>query len=129
MSSEQTLWQQLRDVPGYWWMRVENACMPGTPDVHFVRKDFTTGWLELKYVQAWPQREATPLRLPHFTKWQRAWLTRYPGECHMLLKVGRADYFLFPGPVAARYVGHVNRAQLLDIPEGKYFKKIAEIPL
>ena len=90
---------------------VENAVMPGTPDVEFIG-----GWVELKYVPAWPKRLGTALAVPHFTPIQRAWLRRRirrGGKAWLLLRVD-CEWMLFRGDVAADILGHVNREELLN---------------
>lgn len=84
---------------------------PGTPDVSFAR-----GWMELKSVEHWPKREATPLRLPHFTPGQRVWLVQHcaaGGWAFLLIKVAR-DWMLFDGIWAARYLGEITREEMLE---------------
>ena len=48
---------------------VENPAYPGTPDVNFVE-----GWVELKWIRAWPAREKTVVKIDHYTQQQRVWL-------------------------------------------------------
>jgi hypothetical protein len=52
-------------------VRVENMVERGTPDVNY-----THGWIELKYLEAWPARETTKVALPKLEVWQVAWLMR-----------------------------------------------------
>lgn len=88
---------------------VENFVHPGTADVNHVG-----GWMELKYVAAWPKRAATPLRIPHFTGQQRTWLTRRVragGRADLLLLVEQ-QWLLFDGHTAAAVVGHATRTDL-----------------
>lgn len=89
---------------------VENAVMPGTPDVEFIG-----GWVELKYVPTWPKRVGTALAVPHFTPIQRAWLRRRirrGGKAWLLLRVDR-DWMLFRGDVAADILGQSSKDELL----------------
>ncbi len=88
---------------------VENPCRPGTPDVNYIE-----GWIELKWVESWPKRESTPVRLPHFTPHQKLHLRRrwrMGGNAYLLLQVDQ-DWFLFAGEEAAIIVGQANRAVL-----------------
>lgn len=90
-------------------MRVENPCLPGTPDIEFIG-----GWVELKKLDAWPKRPTTPIRLPHFTPQQRLWLTRRMekgGLSLLLLQVGR-DYLLLFGDQAATLIGEATESDL-----------------
>lgn len=92
---------------------VENSAYPGTPDVAYIG-----GWLELKEKDAWPKRGDTPLRLPHFTKHQRAWIRRHThrgGTVFVLLKVGKNEWFLVDGIPAADRLGSATRAEIESI--------------
>ena len=89
---------------------VENSAYPGTPDVAYIG-----GWIELKEKDAWPKRAETPLRLPHFTKHQRAWIRRHAhwgGTVFVLLKVGKKEWFLLHGTEAADRLGEMTRAEI-----------------
>ena len=86
---------------------VENPAHPGTPDVNC-----TLGWIELKWLRAWPKGAGTIVALPHFTQQQRIWLQRRHaagGKVWLLFKVSRT-WMLFDGPTAAKSVGKVSRA-------------------
>lgn len=88
---------------------IENTVGVGTPDVNYVG-----GWIELKSCDEWPKKPLTPLRIDHFTTDQRLWLEkrwRAGGACFLLLKVAQ-DWLLFAGPVAAEFVGHVDKETL-----------------
>jgi hypothetical protein len=92
---------------------VENSAYPGTPDVYFLH-----GWIELKECDDWPKRPTTPLRLPHFTKHQRAWIKRHShrgGTVFVLLKVGKKEWFLIDGEIAADTLGSSTRAEIESI--------------
>ena len=89
---------------------VENSAYPGTPDVAYIG-----GWIELKEKDDWPKRATTPLRLPHFTKHQRAWIRRHVhrgGTVFVLLKVGKKEWFLLNGADAADKLGEMTRAEI-----------------
>lgn len=91
---------------------VENKAYPGTPDVNYVG-----GWIELKSMDRWPVREATIVKIEHFTREQRIWLRRRiqkGGRTHLLLSVGK-EWLLFRGDVAADHVGLVDREKLQAI--------------
>lgn len=104
MSSEEALWNLTRTnlAPFGKMQRIENRFDLGIPDVCWTFQlgygDGQAGWLELKYVNAWPTNEATPLSIPHFTteqaRWAKAW--EKTGRSLMLLQVGR-DYLMIPG--------------------------------
>lgn len=90
---------------------VENPALPGTPDVNYVE-----GWLELKCLDAWPLRDATPLRCEHWTPEQRVrhvLRSRSGGATYVLVEVAQThDYLLLEGAIAARILGKANRADL-----------------
>ena len=93
-------------------MAVENRVKPGTPDVEFIG-----GWIELKYLRAWPKNTDIVVRIRHFTPQQRIWLKRRDrmgGQCWLLLQVGR-QWLLFNGQTAAVFVGKVNRESLYKL--------------
>ena len=88
---------------------VENPVKPGTPDVNYV-----DGWIELKWLRRWPVRPETVVKIDHYTKVQRSfgrmrWRAR--GKSFLLLQV-QTHWLLFTGPVAAKFVGKVDRATL-----------------
>jgi len=111
---EQSMWRSLR--PRMLPLdphRIENSTEKGTPDVNYAH-----GWIELKYCKTWPKRAATPLRIVHFTKEQRAWLERREiagGLSWVLLKVGESEWLLFRGGVAAFELGNVNKERLYHL--------------
>lgn len=92
---------------------VENSALPGTPDVNYVE-----GWIELKQLPKWPKvGEDRNILLPHFTPQQRLFMLqrhRHHGKVWLMLKVGRDEWFLFRGKVAAEHVGRCTRAQLIE---------------
>lgn len=133
MRAESAMWKKIRPVlieakldP----VRVENPIHPGTPDVNLC----DGRWLELKCIEAWPARAATPVRIPHFTPQQRVWLFRRwryaPGSTLLLLEVrAEEQWLLFDGDVAAKVVGktttaehRVNARAVLDV------KALSELP-
>lgn len=87
---------------------VENPAFPGTPDVNFIE-----GWLELKWLRAWPVHKGTVVTIPHYTQQQRVWLLqrwRLGGKAFLLVQV-RLEWLLFTGGQAWD-VGRVPRAGL-----------------
>ena len=102
---------------------VENPAYPGTPDVQFI-----DGWIECKYLEDWPKREKTTVRIDHYTSQQRVWLLRRSIACSkrqterglgwLLLYVAKTrEHLLFEGEDAARYVAKdgMNRAGLYEL--------------
>lgn len=115
MAVDGGMWQPLRPVmvrAGLDPCRIESPISSGVPDVNY-----THGWVELKYSPQWPPRGG-PLRIDHFTPAQRGWLTareKAGGRAFLMLKVGRKEWLLFHGTVAARYLGNVPREELYEI--------------
>lgn len=92
---------------------VENRCGPGTPDVNFIG-----GWVELKWLRAWPKRAETPVKLDHdLTPQQRAWLKRrsHRGGSTWVLLQCRREWLLLPGRVAAEVIGTATRLDLIAL--------------
>lgn len=89
---------------------VENPVMPGTPDVHYM-----DGWIELKWLRAWPARPGTIVRIEHYTPQQKLWIRRRHlagGNVFLLLQV-RKEWMLFTHP-ATMEVGKLTKQQLID---------------
>jgi len=92
---------------------VENPAYPGTPDIQFIG-----GWIECKYLEDWPVRKTSTVRIPHFTQQQRVWLLRRElarkklpkelricGRCYLILYISKTrEWLLFDGETAARHV-------------------------
>jgi len=96
--------QALRELDA---IAVENSAYPGTPDVVYIG-----GWIELKEADAWPKKATTPLPMRHFTRHQRAWIRRHAekgGTVFVLLKVGKLEWFLIDGKIAADILGSATR--------------------
>lgn len=89
---------------------VENPAGPGTPDVNFIG-----GWLECKWLRAWPKRPETPVRLDHpLLPQQKAWLRRRirrGGSAWVMLQCGR-EWFLFDGNTASDILGEATQEEL-----------------
>lgn len=120
--SESAMWESLR--PPMKTARLDPVRIEsretdtGIPDVNY-----TQGWIELKYLPAWPVRPETPVRVDHFTGDQRAWIvarTQCGGKVFVMLKVGRKDWLLFQGMIAARFLGTVPRSQLEGCALGRW---------
>ncbi len=101
---------------------VENPALPGTPDVQHI-----DGWLELKFLEEWPKREDTTVRIEHFTPQQRCWLLQRflacekrktnHGQVFLLLYVAETrEHMLFDAETAARKVAKdgATRAKLYE---------------
>ncbi len=104
----------LKPVHGF---AVENPTCPGTPDVNYIE-----GWIELKWLRAWPKRETTDVKLDHYTPQQRLWIKRRHengGKVFLLLQCKR-EWLLFKHP-ATMDVGKVPKAELIKMAY-KYWK-------
>lgn len=114
MRAESAFWKRLRPIlqaakldP----IRVENPIHPGTPDVQLANGK----WIELKSIAAWPVREATSVKIAHYTPQQRVFLYKRwkyaPGSTLLLLEVRSVRQCLvFDGDVAAKIVGRGTTA-------------------
>lgn len=102
---------------------VENPAYPGTPDVQFIG-----GWMELKYLEDWPAKADTTVRIPHFSQQQRVWLLRRWVACQklntndyqawlLIYVVSTKDWLLFDGKTAATQVAKdgATKAKLFEL--------------
>jgi len=120
----------LRGTPGLHMVRVENPVGPGTPDVNWCGRnratgEVSTGWVELKYLEAWPKRASTLVRIKHYTQQQRDWLLlRHAagGRVALLLQV-RREYLLFKG-AACQEVGGLRRYDLLSLASDHWLQPV-----
>ena len=109
-----------RALKAYHPIPVENrVAWPGTPDLNC-----TLGWIELKWLRAWPTREYTIVRIDHYTRQQRHFLRdRWVAEGGAWLLLQRHhEWLLFTGDVAARLVGRATRAELYEATCGYWNK-------
>lgn len=95
-------------------VRVENPIHPGTPDVNLANGT----WLELKALHAYPKREGSIVKIPHYTPQQRVWIYRrhkFGGRVHLVLEIAdESEWLLFGAEFAARHVGRVPRFDLVE---------------
>jgi hypothetical protein len=97
--NEDGMWDGLRprlQALGLHPVRVENTLGEGTPDVNYI-----SGWVELKWLEAWPARASTLVRLRKLEERpaQVNFLTerwRLGGQSWLMLRVGR-EALLFSG--------------------------------
>lgn len=133
--SEQKMWDRLRDaMQGRWtYERIENKVTKGTPDVAFSMEG-KRGWIELKVLEAWPRKRQLPVRIPHFTREQKRFLSLHHrnggGGCFFFLLVSETnEYLLFSGSRVGA-IGFLSRdemyANAIDVfrgmPSGLEFK-------
>lgn len=91
---------QILKSMGWDAMPVENKACDGTPDLNASRtvaSNVTTFlsecveiWIELKIVEEWPKRKATPIKIPHFSPAQKAWLKlriRQNQNCYIIVQI------------------------------------------
>ena len=74
----------------------EDALNSGIPDLSYAG-GAVNGWIELKWLEAWPKREDTIAKIAHYTKEQKHFLLsrgRAGGRCWLLLRVGN-EHLLF----------------------------------
>lgn len=90
-------------------MSVENPALPGTPDVNYAE-----GWIELKWLRAWPSGEDTPVRFDHWTPQQRLWhlRRRKVGGRSWVLVQCRREWLLLDGADAALHLNSSTRSEL-----------------
>ncbi len=112
MSSEKALWswlkRHLEDKLGGKFERVENRCVEGMPDLHYVI-DGVTGWIELKE-EEYPSRASTNVHVG-LSLFQRAWMMRHQlhgGLVFLLVRI-EGECFLFDALTAANKIGNVTR--------------------
>lgn len=89
-------------------IRVENVLHPGHPDV-----DYTHGNIELKYMEAFPVRPGTKVKVPKLSGEQVGWITRRTekgGRAWLLVRVG-AEWFLWAGGDAYRVWKGLTQAE------------------
>lgn len=108
--NEAAVWESLKRLMGDAWdaTRHEDVSGCGIPDVSFGIQypapiGPVNGWLELKYLPAWPKRPTTKVRIRHWTHEQRLFLSRRwcaGRRTWVLLVVGvgrNQEWLLFPG--------------------------------
>lgn len=99
----------LRALRGLDPFRVENAVGPGTPDIAYVG-----GWIEDKYLPAWPKGETTPVRVPHYKPDQRAWHVRHRvagGNVHVVIEIA-GESMVYDAALAAQFLGFWTRREM-----------------
>lgn len=92
--------------------RVENGVIgPGTPDINF-----TGGWIESKWLPAWPARASSIVKVPKYTRKQRAWHVKRRsagGLVWVVIEIG-SDVLVFDARDAALGLGHWRKDQMID---------------
>jgi len=108
--SEKDLWRFIKESMGAHWdaQRHEDKDSLGIPDVSYGLQD-RQGWIELKYVEKFPKRDTTPIKIPHFTPLQRNWLNkryRYGKNVWVGLQIDNY-FFMCPCNGNVYDIGHV----------------------
>ena len=96
----------------------EDMLNAGVPDLSY-SGGAVHGWIELKWLEAWPKREDTIVRIPHYTKEQKHFLLtrgRAGGRCWLLLRAGK-DHFLFDHERAQQVGGLIFNELLITARE------------
>lgn len=96
--NESSFWAYLKGVMAQCWeaTRIETSTALGVPDVTYTIPQ-GHGWIELKYLQAFPKRATTAVRLAHFTDAQKNWMRqrgRLADAVWLFVRVGN-EFFLF----------------------------------
>ena len=90
ISMRKTMREHMVLLPHLHWQRVEDLCSVGIPDINFCYSG-AEYWIEAKWLEAYPKRPSTPVRLG-LTPEQALWLTerrRAGGRTCVVAKVGR----------------------------------------
>ena len=89
---QRRLIHQLRHIDA---RSIEDAFSSGIPDINTAY-----GWIELKFIRAYPKRDSTPIKIHHFTANQKLFLFRrwsvLQGGAFLLVRIEK-DWFLFAG--------------------------------
>jgi hypothetical protein len=99
---------------------VENSAYPGTPDVFYIG-----GEIELKYAVKFPIGKDEWIRPS-----QRAYLrthARCGGKAHVLVQVGRGQFYLFPGESAAEMHAPISLEDAQNL-SAAMFNDLSELP-
>lgn len=112
---ETDFWDTMRPVLTHLGLdpvRVENVLGAGTPDVNY-----TAGWIELKHMDAWPSRAASPVIIQTLKERpeQVAWLTRRwwaYAPAYLMVRIGQ-DIMLFDGVTSRAVRNGMTRTELV----------------
>lgn len=121
--SQRTLVVKALNARGQNAIPVENPAFPGTPDVNYIG-----GWIELKWIEEWPKRNDTVVRIDHYTPQQRVFAIRRRlagGTCWLLLQC-RREWLLFDSAVAATHINGSTRTELTEVAEHVSFEGLKE---
>jgi hypothetical protein len=103
--------------------RFENPIGLGTPDINLCYKGIEA-WVEIKYLEKFPVKPTTSVKIPHFSNDQRNWLKRR-GECSglawLFVQTG-TEYFLFDWK-NAQYIGELVTLDWEHFAKGYWNKR------
>jgi hypothetical protein len=111
--SEKNFWTLLRKNLPLKMYRVENKVSTGMPDVHFVSEEGLSGWVELKFIAKFPQRQMTTGLKKH----QAMWLEEYSkyGKAWVLIRIATEWTGLFSGEVAQELFARPSKSDFCDL--------------
>lgn len=96
-------------------VRIESPMTGGIPDVAYCLGG-VAGWIELKYLSAWPLRATSPIVLPKLTSAQvefiNRWEKRGRGRAWVLLQVASDYALLNPSITSSVYRREMNAEEL-----------------
>ena len=127
LMSERNLWRYIQKnlkQTNNMLMRVENAFYKGIPDVNYLI-DGVEGWVELKYVNEYPKRESTEIKVSHFTTEQKLWhntRNKMNGLASVLVQV-ESDYFLFKKE-RINLIGALTKRKMFQLSNKSWKNKI-----
>jgi hypothetical protein len=121
--SEANLWTTMRGAmsPYGKLKRIENSIDKGTPDVTYLFRRYpkvppVMGWVELKYLDGWPDSDRTKVVVKKLTKDQVDFIADWDaagGRAYVLIQVGRDYALLDAGTTGALYRRALTRLDLV----------------
>lgn len=105
-----TLAKRLRHLH---FQSIESPIVKGIPDANYI-----DGWMELKYLDVWPAREDTKVKLTRFTKEQRLWITgrwRRGGRAFLVIQVNLEWVVIAGIDTRPIQLGLTNRSELCSL--------------
>jgi hypothetical protein len=96
--------------------RHEDMYSVGIPDMSYdIPGAEGSGWIEIKRVKEWPKRDATTLKIQHYTPAQKAWIYQHGcvnNRTFLFVQVEK-DHFIFDH-IWALKVGNLTQAQMFQ---------------
>lgn len=107
---EQAQWEALRRATDHriLFQRHEDKYSPDIPDLSFATP-MGSGWIELKTLDDWPARAATPVNIPHLRPGQVVWAQArwmIGVNCWMLLRIVKTNEWLLLDPYTMSKILH-----------------------